>query len=264
MPSFAKNEKILIITGHGLFGEKLESALKDAGYSNIFLLKNGTEGLKGIVDNMPHLVILDVTLAGGDAYDILGRKAAEPLLAKIPLFLISLQGVPINMRNIPAGSVSEFIMSLQADPQEIIEKIDRQFGHEPVAQPGSNSDKSKIKLLWVEDDKLIGSILSKKLLASGFDLFHAKNGEEAIEALKTVIPDIIAVDLILPGMSGFDILQHVNTDEQIKKVPKMVLSNLSKPSDIEKARSLGATKFLVKATTSLDQIVSELKSMVGK
>ena len=102
---------------------------------------------------------------------------------------------------------------------------------------------------------------AQKLVAAGFELFHAKNGEEALEILKTVLPDVIAVDLILPGMSGFDILQKVNMDERLKKIPKMVLSNLSKPSDIEKAHALGATKFLVKAATSLDQIVAEVKGM---
>ena len=62
------------------------------------------------------------------------------------------------------------------------------------------------KILWVEDDKLIGNILSKKLLSSGFDLIFTKSGVEALEHLKHVIPDIIIVDILLPGMNGFDIL----------------------------------------------------------
>src|SRR6185312_13783026 len=138
------------------------------------------------------------------------------------------------------------------------------FGHEASssgAPAASSAPGDKRKLLWVEDDKLIGTILAKKLVSSGFDLFHAKNGEEAMEALKSSIPDAVVVDLMLPGMSGFDILQKMQTDPQLKKVPSMVLSNLSKPSDIEKAKMLGAKKFLVKAATSLDQIVEEIKGL---
>lgn len=261
--SIVKSEKIVIITGDSNFANKLDSSLKESGYSNITLVTNASDGLKSIYDILPHLVLIDVTLK--EAYDILRSKQAEPLLVKIPVFLLSTQGVPIDMQGIPSGSVSEFIMAMQSDPHEVVLKIEHQFGRDPIVPPDSLATASdKINLLWVEDDKLIGTILAKKLVASGFDLFHAKNGEEALEALKSVVPDAIAVDLILPGMSGFDILEAVNKDDRIKNVPKMILSNLSKPSDIEKARSLGATKFLVKATTSLDQIVSEIKTMVGR
>lgn len=268
-----KQEKILIIEGDGAFGEKVVEALKQDGYANAFLVKNGTEGLKSIYDILPHIILLDITLPGMDGYQILAQKQAEQLLAKIPVFLISTQGVPINMRNVPAGAVAEFMMSLHVNPEDIVVKVDRYLGHEssrpgggsagPVsastASGGGSADKKKV--LWVEDDKLIGTILAKKLITSGFDLYHAKNGEEALETLKTVKPDGIVVDLILPGMSGFDILQRVKMDPGLQHIPSMVLSNLSKPSDIEKAKVLGAKKFLVKAATSLDQIVFEVKEL---
>ncbi|MEA2715039.1 MAG: two-component system, OmpR family, response regulator PfeR [Candidatus Parcubacteria bacterium] len=257
----------MIIVNNAGFGEAMAAALKKDDYENVFVVSHGAEGLKSMYDILPHLILLDVTLPGLDGYQILEKKMAEKLLAKIPIFLLSTEGVPINMQKVPTGSVVEFIMALHADPAEIVTKVDRHFSHEassaesPQAAPAAAGGAKK-KLLWIEDDKLIGTILSKKFLTSGFDLFHAKNGEEALEALKTSIPDVIAVDLILPGMSGFEILTQMNLDERIRKIPKMVLSNLSKPADIEKARSLGAQKFLVKAATSLDQIVAEVRSMI--
>lgn len=255
-------EKILIIEGDGDFGESISAILKKAGYTT-FLVKNGLEGMKAIVDTLPHLVLLDVVLPGADGYEILEKKQAEPLLAKIPVFLLSTQGVPINMRRVPQNSVADYLMALHISPQEVLDKVNRHFGREATAAtaPAPAADGAKHKLLWVEDDKLIGTILAKKLVSSGFDLFHAKNGEEALEALKSSIPDAVVVDLMLPGMSGFDILQKMQMDPQLKKIPSMVLSNLSKPSDIEKAKMLGAKKFLVKAATSLDQIVEEIKGL---
>jgi len=256
-----KKEKILIIEGDGDFGENVSATLKKAGYATT-LVKNGAEGMKAIVDVLPHLILLDVVLPGSDGYEILAKKQAEPLLVKIPVFLLSTQGVPINMRRVPAGSVADYLMALHVSPQEVLDKVNRYFGHEAnSASEAPAEGGAKQKLLWVEDDKLIGTILAKKLISSGFDLFHAKNGEEALEALKSSIPDAVVVDLMLPGMSGFDILQKMQMDPQTKKIPSMVLSNLSKPSDIEKAKMLGAKKFLVKAATSLDQIVDEIKSL---
>ncbi len=261
--SSSKIEKILIIEGNPSFREQVATTLKADGYVNVFAFDGGEAGLKGIYDILPHLVLLDISLPDTDGYQILARKQAEPLLTKIPVFLLSAEGVPINMRNIPKDSVAEVIISLHASSRDILEKINHYFGHEPRADENTSGSKKEVekKLLWVEDDKLIGTILGKKLTSSGFNLEHAKNGEEALGMLSKGRPDVIVVDLLLPGMSGFEILQKLKMDDNLKGVPRMVLSNLSKASDIDKARVLGADKFLVKASTSLDQIVAEIKGL---
>src|SRR3989338_10388959 len=255
-------EKVLVIEAESIVGDKIASCLRQEGY-NVALVKNGVDGLKQIFDILPGLIILDITLPGLDGYDILYKKQAEPMLAKIPLFLLSTQGVPINMRRVPPGSVTEFIIELHVDPAEILSKVNRHFPHKGETVPAASGADAitKKKILWVEDDKLIGTILSKKFTSSGFELFHAKNGEEALDILKTVVPDAIVLDLLLPGMSGFDILQKIRADEHLKNTPVIILSNLSKPSDIEKAKILGARKFLIKAASSLDQIVAEVKEI---
>ena len=79
--------------------------------------------------------------------------------------------------------------------------------------------------------------------------------------MATNVPDAIVLDLLMPGMNGFDILQKVKNDPRLKDVPAMILSNLNKQSDIDRARILGAKKFLVKAAASLDQIVEEVESL---
>lgn len=251
-------EKILILESNGPFGEALRDALAREGYEPI-LVKEGTLALKSIYDSLPHLILLDAVLAGADSYDILEKKQAEAMLAKIPVFMLSTDVVPINMHKVPHGSVAEFLVSLHITPAEVVKKVNRHFGKSAVVAPGAAAPKKKV--LWVEDDKLIGTILSKKLINSGFDLFHAKNGDEALEMLRSVIPDAIVLDLVLPGMSGFDILQAMKKDSAVSQVPVMILSNLSKQSDIERAKALGAQKFLVKASASLDEIVQEVRGL---
>lgn len=123
---------------------------------------------------------------------------------------------------------------------------------------------AKKRVLWVEDDRLISNVLAHRFVATDIDLYRAKSGEEAMELLPSIMPDGIVVDLMLPGaLDGFDILRKVNDDPQFHNVPRMVLSNLSKSSDWEKARSFGATKFIVKSATSLQKIVKEIHSLVG-
>jgi DNA-binding response OmpR family regulator len=254
----SKKEKILVIEGEVLFGERVAEMLRKDGYT-VILKKDGTEGMQAIYDLMPHLIIVDVVLPGTDGYQIIEKKASEPLLAKIPLFLISTQGVPINMQRIPQGAVKEFILDLHAGPDEIHKKVNALFGYQDVQEDSVPKDAKRV--LWVEDDKLIGTILAKKLISSGFNLSHAKTGDEALLMLSKMVPDVIVLDLLVPGVNGFDILQRIKATPQLAKVPVMILSNLNKQSDMDRARILGAQKFLVKAAVSLDQIVSEVRGL---
>jgi len=82
-------------------------------------------------------------------------------------------------------------------------------------------------------------------------------GEQALDIAKGERPDVIILDLLLPGMSGFEILDQLKSDNRTKEIPVIVLSNLSQSEDIAKAKRLCAVKFLVKATVSLDDITVE-------
>lgn len=264
MQTTEKTQKIVVIEGDVSVGQSIVELLKKDQYSNVYLYKNGEEGLKGIYDVLPHLILLDISLPDIDGYSVLAKKQTEPLLTKIPVFLLSMQGVAINMRNIPPNSVAEVIISLNAKSIDIVQKVNDYFGYGMSAVETVNADKKvsqKKKILWVEDDRLIGNILEKKIISSGFDLNHVKDGEGAIQALKSFKPDVIIIDLILPGMNGFEILEALRSVESIKNVPRMVLSNLSKVTDIDKAKSLGASKYLVKASTSLEQVIVEIKDL---
>lgn len=260
MSGAPKKERILVIEGEAVFGGRIVEALKKEGYIAT-LATDGTAGLKLVYDILPHLILVDIVLPGLDGYQILEKKHSEQLLTKIPVFLISTQGVPINMAKVPQGSVKEYILDLHADTGEIIKRVNNLFGYKTDGEDSVKDQGRKKKIVWVEDDKLIGNILGKKLTASGFDLFHAQNGPEALRYLADNVPDAIVLDLLMPGMTGFDILQKVKADPRLKDVPSMILSNLNKQSDIERSKVLGVQKFMVKAAASLDQIVEEVRDL---
>ncbi len=106
----------------------------------------------------------------------------------------------------------------------------------------------------------MASVLGAKLTASGFDLAIAKNGEEALTYLATNVPDVILIDLLLPGLNGFEILEQISQKPNLAAVPKIVLSNLDQPADWEKVKAFGVRKFLVKTSVSLEQIVGEVSA----
>jgi len=119
------------------------------------------------------------------------------------------------------------------------------------------------RILLVEDDNFLSELLSKKLVENGVIIIRAENGEEAIKIVKSNPKfDLILLDLMLPKIGGFEVMEAINADEKIKGAPIIILSNLGQKNDVEKSVSLGAKKFLVKAILSPDEIVEEISDII--
>lgn len=118
-------------------------------------------------------------------------------------------------------------------------------------------------VLLVEDDILISDILARKFSQSGVRVYQALSGKRAFEFLKEITPDAILLDLILPEMGGFEILESLKKNSKLSKIPVIILSNSSEPADIEKAKSLGALDYFVKIDVPLEDVVARLNSICG-
>jgi CheY-like chemotaxis protein len=115
------------------------------------------------------------------------------------------------------------------------------------------------KILVVEDDKFLRKVYESKLPKEGFLVISATNGEEGLAAIKKELPDIVLLDLIMPVMTGFEMLEQVNKDKSLSKIPVLVLSNLGQDDDVKKAKDLGAKDFLIKSNLSVKEIIEKVK-----
>jgi DNA-binding response OmpR family regulator len=118
------------------------------------------------------------------------------------------------------------------------------------------------KIIIVEDDKFLGGLVSKKLIDSGCTVTHVESGEQAQAVVEAEKPNLIFLDLLLPGMSGFDVLAGLKNVESTKNIPVILLSNLGEREDIRRGLDLGATSFLIKASMTVDSIVSEASKIL--
>jgi CheY-like chemotaxis protein len=118
-------------------------------------------------------------------------------------------------------------------------------------------------ILLVEDDTFLIDILVQKFQSDGFKVIHAGDGETALEKAHANGPDLIFLDIILPGMNGFEVLKQLKDDEKIKDIPVAFLSNLGQKEDIEKGKRLGAVDFIVKANHSLEEIVDRAGELLA-
>ena len=118
------------------------------------------------------------------------------------------------------------------------------------------------KILLIEDDPFLSSLLGNRLKKEGFDLISVKSGNEAVKTLKKDAVDLVLLDLILPGKSGFEVLEDIKSDPQVAKTPVIIISNLGQDMDIEKAKELGVVDYLVKAKISIDDLVQKIKDFL--
>lgn len=116
------------------------------------------------------------------------------------------------------------------------------------------------KILIVEDDSLLAKVVSTSFLAEKFQVVTIENGLEVLDAAKKFSPDIILLDLIIPGIDGFAVLKQLKEDDATKNIPVAIMSNLGTIGDIKSTKALGADEYFIKANTEIEKIVSYVKT----
>lgn len=129
-----------------------------------------------------------------------------------------------------------------------------------ISSAGQKST-SKKQILVVEDEKPLARALQVKLTKAGFACQTAVNGEEALAVIAKETFDLVLLDLLMPGMDGWDFLE--NLSKGATKTPVIVISNLNQSEDIQRAMDLGATDFMVKSDVSLAEIVEKAQELFG-
>ena len=123
----------------------------------------------------------------------------------------------------------------------------------------SQENVNKKTVLIVEDDLFLQGILAMKLEKAGFLVERALDGKEAFSILEKKRPDLILLDLLLPGMEGYEVLSHIKETSQWASIPVIIASNLDDPSERKRVQDLGAVDYLVKAEHTPDEIIQRVK-----
>ncbi len=125
-------------------------------------------------------------------------------------------------------------------------------------------EKTRGRILLVEDDKFLSTALGDKLTREGFTVIKAANGEEALAKVRLARPDLVLLDLIMPQKTGFEVLADLKLEPNTKNIPVIVLSNLGQEVDIKKAKELGARDYLVKSDVEMKTVVEKIKAELAK
>lgn len=122
----------------------------------------------------------------------------------------------------------------------------------------------KKNILIIEDDAFLRDLIQKKLSSAEFITSEAIDGESGIKKIKEENPDLILLDLLLPNIDGFEVLEKIKKDPAISNIPVIILSNLGQKEDIEKGMALGAVDYLIKAQFTPDEIIIKVREVFEK
>lgn len=120
------------------------------------------------------------------------------------------------------------------------------------------------KILIIEDEEVLTDILYNKLKKEGYEVIVAKDGLEGLEKIKQERPDLILLDILMPRMDGFGVLETKKKDIEIADIPVIIISNSGQPVEIDRAIQLGAKDYLVKAEFDPQEVLIKVKNCLNK
>lgn len=118
------------------------------------------------------------------------------------------------------------------------------------------------KILIVEDDNYLTNAYRVKFTKAGFEVKNAFDGDEALDLLKTFMPDLILLDIVMPKKDGFATLEEIKANAQWKNIPVILASNLGQKEDIDKGIRLGATDFFIKTDFTLNNLIEKINAIL--
>ena|SRR5687767_8074713 len=128
--------------------------------------------------------------------------------------------------------------------------------------PAASGQHAK-RILFVEDDDALASVYLVRLQAEGFEVRRVANGEDALAAAITFKPDLVLLDVMMPKVSGFDVLDILRNTPETANLKIIMLTALSQESDKKRAQDLGVDEYLVKSQVVIGDVIQRIKSRLG-
>ena len=273
----AKKIKILIIEDEKALVDILEKKLLYEDYE-VSIARDGEEGIKKVKEIRPDLILLDIVIPKMNGFEVLENLNKDKRFSSIPVIVISNSGYSVDLdKALELGAV-DYLIKAEFDLDKIIEKIEKILFESDFSQKedkeDQNLDKKKEisfqssknlkRILIVEDDLFLSDLCSKKLKKAGFEVLKVFDGQDGLKKIKEEKPALVLLDIVLPGLSGFEVLKQIKTNPESASVPVIILSNLGQKEDVQRGITLGAEDYIVKANYTPSEIIEKIKKVMEK
>jgi DNA-binding response OmpR family regulator len=217
-----KKTKILFVEDDPDFSEASKTILEQAGYEVIHV-SNGKAGLERAKKGKPDLILLDVILPDIDGFSICRELKEDPNYSSIPIIVLTAIGATeaSYAEHIAKEHKADCYLAKPVDSKKMLEAINDLLAK---TRPAPKEERKKAKILLIDDDADFLEATKQILIAHQYDVVIAKDGDEGIAKAKHENPDLILLDVIMPGKDGFTVCYELRKVAQTRPIPIVMLT----------------------------------------
>ncbi|HEV7489018.1 MAG TPA: response regulator [Thermoanaerobaculia bacterium] len=239
-------ERVLVVEDDAHAYDLIATALNSAGYLSV-RARHGDEAIRLAREARPIAVTLDLVLPGIDGWEVLKTLKSDAATRDIPVVIIS----RVDERDLGVALGADDYFVKPVDRDRLLNRV-RQL---------TTSDQSKTRLLLIDDDTSLHELLDEELTRLGYTIESAFNGETGFAAAKENAPDVIILDLMMPGMSGFEVAGLLKDNPSTARIPILVLTSKEISADDRKELQFKVAACVQKGTSARDQLVAEIRRL---
>jgi DNA-binding response OmpR family regulator len=245
-------KKILVVEDDEKASRLLKYYLEQEGYS-VSVAENGNSAFKMALDLQPILITLDIMLPGKSGIEVLEELKADPQTQNIPVIIIStLDNKEIGYS---VGAIDYFVKPI--DKERLLKRI-MEIENTKVHKPKEET------VLVIEDDISSANLVSTILENTGFKVFKAYDGESGIKLAKNLTPDIILLDLLMPDISGFEVIEELKKEKITSDIPVIVLTAKDITEKDRSSFTKQVKKLMMKSSFSKEELLREIRKITIK
>jgi CheY-like chemotaxis protein len=239
---------ILVVEDDRRSADLLRVYLEDAGYG-VAIARDGMEGLELARSLAPTAVVLDVLLPRLNGWDVLARLKRDPTTAGIPVVVVSM--LDERGAGFALGAAEYLVKPVEHD--ELLRAVTR-----CVAPPGNGRT-----VVVIDDDAVDLDLVEAALVPQGWSVVRAQGGEEGVEAVRRERPSVVLLDLLMPGIDGFEVVERLRGDPLVADVPIVVLTSKDMTAADHERLSGRISLLAQKGTFRQDQLADVVRRLSG-
>ncbi len=257
-----KAQHILVIDDDPDVRLSMENILREQVYS-VEQAPGGEQGLTLALKNLPDLIILDLLMPGMDGFTVLEQLKNNPRTRKIPVIILTAKDITVSERAELEGSAWRIIEKGKIGRQELLHEIDHVLADLEYRLPAGHGNKPEI--LVIEDNDVAAMQIKSALEENGFKVSAASNGAEGLERVKTRVPDAVILDLMMPGIDGFEVLETIRSTRWTTDLPVLILTakELTRQERVQLKRN-NVQQLVQKGSMDKEQIIAAVKRLITK
>ena len=245
-------KKILVIDDEPAIAQLIKINLEADGYE-VDTALDGMEGIEKAKASPPDVITLDVLMPGMNGFQVMELLKKNPGTADIPVIFISIVEGPQKDRGFHLGAVDFLTKPIEyGELLKSLKKIESSIGKVTGV---------KKEVLVIDDERDVANLIKVNLEDQGYDVFVAYNGPDAIAIARERKPEVIILDLAMPGMDGFSVMKVLKQDKETEHIPIIVLTGHDTKGYKQKSLMLGAAQYMTKPFSEKD-IVEEIKKVI--